>query len=695
LERRLAENAGLGVLTLAAILEKCGVDCEVHHLSRHLFDLRDEDRCRDRARLCAERIAAGEFDAFGISTICSSYPFLLRFAHVVKRLRPDCTVILGGPQATVTDVATLNAFESVDLIVRGEADETLPRVLESLHERPRLALVPGITYRDGSRVVRNANAPPVLDLDSLPLPSFHLLPGARGAALLPIEIGRGCPFSCTFCSTNDFFRRRFRLKSDPVMVAQMSELHRRFGVTRFDLTHDMFTVDRRRVISFCRALLDSRSGLRWTCSARTDCIDEDLLDWMQQAGCVGVFFGIETGSARMQKVIDKGLDIEQARAAIRSCGKRSIQVTAATIIGFPEEEEPDLCATLQLLFEAAAQKHVAPQISLLAPLAGTPIESRYHNQLEFDGNSSDFCNQGFPQGPADLELIAAHVDVFQNFYTVPTRVPKALLQEIAAFATWVLYRCRWLAIALLREAGDPWILCRCWIDFRKKKVGSRQFGEYYSSTEFYRDFVRFSATIATGLEACTLLSVHSHILEIKEDSYVEDTSAHPLAFDGLPVVRESAAVFQVPIDPGTVVNALASGAKVSGEGAEPLSVAWCRHEDGGNLYRLPQVAVHLLELCNGKHTALAIASHLAVTSGSPIENTDPVAGWLAIMERFRSCGLLTYRPPGASDHRSHAGASRRSRTGVTSKTDTPRLRVAPKPGRGARRQSDGPQTSRT
>src|SRR5262249_8992500 len=135
---------------------------------------------------------------------------------------------------------------------------------------------------------------------------FIFFPGVRHCRHFPLELGRGCPFSCTFCSTNDFFRRRFRLKSPAHMIAEMRRVKETYGIDSFELVHDMFTVDRKRVVEFCEALIASQEEFTWGCSARTDCVDEELIAFMARAGCRGIFFGIETGSRRMQRIIDKG-----------------------------------------------------------------------------------------------------------------------------------------------------------------------------------------------------------------------------------------------------------------------------------------------------------------------------------------------------------------------------------------------------
>src|SRR5262249_31676796 len=143
------------------------------------------------------------------------------------------------------------------LILRGEADHSLLALLSALETGSPLSSVAGTTYRNGGKVVRAPDAPLVSQLDLLPLPAFHLYPELTRAKVLPLEHGRGCPFSCTFCSTNDFFRRRFRLKSPAKIMQEMDAVRKRYGVEYFDLMHDMFTVDRRRVVEFCEAVLAS------------------------------------------------------------------------------------------------------------------------------------------------------------------------------------------------------------------------------------------------------------------------------------------------------------------------------------------------------------------------------------------------------------------------------------------------------
>src|SRR5215831_14185289 len=321
--RAIAEHAPLGVLSLAAVLEERGLCPDVVDLNRLYYDFRrkNETQANDFSGFAAAYFRERHYDFIGFGSVCSSYPVTLRVACEVKRQQPDSVVAFGGPQASAVDVATLEAYAPIDLIVRGEAEQTLPQLLDALAQDHALDDVPGITYRRGGKISRTPDGGGITDLDNLPFPAFHLLPDLEKCRFMPLELGRGCPFSCTFCSTNDFFRRRFRLKSPKRMLEEMRRIKATYGHDTFELVHDMFTVDRKRVVAFCEALLQSPDKFYWGCSARTDCIDEELIELMASAGCRGIFFGIETGSARMQKIIDKHLDIERAHARVRSCSE--------------------------------------------------------------------------------------------------------------------------------------------------------------------------------------------------------------------------------------------------------------------------------------------------------------------------------------------------------------------------------------
>ena len=179
--RLIAQHAPLGILSLAAVLEQQGIQPEIIDLNRLYYQyVSSGERCRNGIGFCeyvTRTLESLSVDVFGFSTICSSYPLTLRLARGVRVTHPEATIILGGPQAAVVDVPTLKAFPFVDFIVRGEAEESLPRLLDAISGNSTdLANLRGVTYRKGQDVLRNPNAPVIEDLDSLPAPASPLPP---------------------------------------------------------------------------------------------------------------------------------------------------------------------------------------------------------------------------------------------------------------------------------------------------------------------------------------------------------------------------------------------------------------------------------------------------------------------------------------------------------------------------------------
>src|SRR5438270_6448185 len=505
--RIMGELAPVGILRRAAVLEAKGLQPEVVDLNRVYYEWqqkakRNQDSCKaDFCSFAGDYFAGHDFDFFGFSTVCSSYPLTLRIAAEVKRAHPKSAVVLGGPQASVVDIATMRAYPFIDLVVRGEAEQTLPDLVDALAGNKTLEAIPGITFRnENGEIVRNPAAPLVADLDALPFPAFHLFPDVRHCRHFPLELGRGCPFSCTFCSTNDFFRRNFRLKSPAQMIADMRRVKQTYGINSFELVHDMFTVDRKRVVAFCEALLESKrkneeDAFIWGCSARTDCVDEELIELMSKAGCRGIFFGIETGSKRMQKIIDKGLELNDSAERVRSCDKFKISTAVSLMAGFPDETMDDLRDTAAFFVDSLRYDHADPQLSIQAPLAGTPISIQYKDALVLNDDVADMSYRGWRQDIQDHAMIAAHPEIFSSFYAAPLpHLDREFLKELRDFLLNGMRAFRRLLLGLHQDSGNVVDVFEQWQQWREENEIHFSNGDrtvYYAQPQFPADFLCF------------------------------------------------------------------------------------------------------------------------------------------------------------------------------------------------------------
>jgi radical SAM superfamily enzyme YgiQ (UPF0313 family) len=336
---------------------------------------------------------------------------------------PDLPVLLGGPHATILHREILERFRSFDLVVRNEAEQTLPPLLDRLPGKD-IGDLPGVSYRSRyGDVICNSGSPIIEDLDQLPVPAYDCYPIPElGLAGIRVEAGRGCPFSCTFCSTASFFGRSYRLKSTARLLAEMDGLNSIYGFNSFRLNHDLFTVNRKKVVEFCHAMLER--DYTWSCSARVDCVDPDLLELMWQAGCRDLYFGIESGTARMQTISRKRLDLELVEPTLDVTSRLGIRTVTSFITGYPEEEKEDQDSTVNL----AARLLCRPdrlnesQLHLMVPEPGTQLIAEYGKQLFYDGYITDF---NFPWLESDdRSLLAGDPVIFANHHYFPSRLPR-------------------------------------------------------------------------------------------------------------------------------------------------------------------------------------------------------------------------------------------------------------------------------
>lgn len=430
----------LGLISLIAMAEQAGHEGLLYDPK---LDLQRNRLPMDATlyKRIADEILSQAPDVVGLTTLGCNFICTVKIAAHLKAARPDMPILLGGPHATILASEILKRFPQFDLIVRHEAEMTLTKVLDSLEQR-NFDLIPGVTFRKDGRIVSNPGEPLISDLDLLPWPAFHRCPIAEMKMdSIRVEAGRGCPFHCTFCSTASFFGRKFRLKSAQRIRDEMDFLNANYGIGHFSLTHDLFTVNRKKVIEFCECV--ASSGYTWSCSARMDCVDEQLLQIMRAAGCNSIYYGIETGSERMQKVIEKNQDLAMVDSILDISQRIGLFSIVSLITGYPQEEQADQDDTLDLVGKLFSRDPalVRPQLHLLTPEPGTKLMADFSHELLYDGHITDF---NFPTLEADdAQVMATNPEVFMNHHYFRSTVER----ERHVFATSMFQ--------LLYELGFP------------------------------------------------------------------------------------------------------------------------------------------------------------------------------------------------------------------------------------------------
>jgi radical SAM superfamily enzyme YgiQ (UPF0313 family) len=379
----------------------------------------------------ATQLLQTEPAAVGLTALGCNFIAVVKIARRIKQRRPETLVLLGGPHPTVLESPIMTKFTDFDVLVRGEAEETIVPLLDALDSGKELSAIPGISYRDGSRVCRSTVDAGVMDVDRLRMAAFHSYPISElGLGSMRVEAGRGCPFHCTFCSTATFFGRKYRVKAARKLVSELQSLHRDYGITDFSLQHDLFTVNRRKVLEFCEEVRPY--SFSWTCSARIDCVDSELLREMARSGCRGIYFGVETGSSNLQELVKKRLDISLLGPTLTNAQEVGMDVTTSFITGFPDETLSDLEATLDCLDRC---HRISPtttclQLHLLTPEPGTALYEENKTRLLYDGHISDF---NFPTLAADESaLLRGNPDIFMNHHFYETKLPRETIVGVTS-----------------------------------------------------------------------------------------------------------------------------------------------------------------------------------------------------------------------------------------------------------------------
>jgi radical SAM superfamily enzyme YgiQ (UPF0313 family) len=322
---------------------------------------------------------------------------LLRLA---REACPEALLLAGGPHPTHLAGEVFEDCPALDAIVKGEGELPLLGVLERLEREGRDAGVPdqwrsapGLILREG----QTASVPPLEDLDLMGAPVEHFAadflddPGQ----LSYLSTSRGCPATCNFCNTPEFWGASVRFRTPQAVLRELVLLRARHGLTYYSFRDDTFTANRTRGLALMDLIRGSDLHPLWNCQSRVNLVDEERLVAMKRAGCEFMQFGVEHGSERVLRLLDKGTNMKHAHRALSLVRKVGMNLGIYLITGIPGEQWEDVEITASLV--RLARPHDV-QISPLALYPGTRLFDRYRQEGRI--------SQDFFRGAGDAEIFA-------------------------------------------------------------------------------------------------------------------------------------------------------------------------------------------------------------------------------------------------------------------------------------------------
>ena len=310
----------------------------------------------------------GDADIVGFSCTSPQIKHALHLAKAIKREKKH--IVIGGVHTSALPHDLLDS-RIIDAVVAGEGEKAFLSILEGNRER----------------VVR---CPYIDNLDSLPFPDRFLIKQERniqqayrdnGIRIASIFSSRGCPFQCTFCASNSVWSRKIRCRSANNILDEFEQVVKNLKIDFIKFSDDTFAIKKDLLTEFCEEKLRRNIKTPWGSNIRADTVDEGLLRLMKRAGCKEVWIGVESGSPRILKDMNKGIDLEKVKWVFKATAELGFFRRAYMLLGMPEESPDDIALSERIIEEINPD---AVGFTILAPYPGTSFyEAMRHKDVDW------------------------------------------------------------------------------------------------------------------------------------------------------------------------------------------------------------------------------------------------------------------------------------------------------------------------
>lgn len=291
------------------------------------------------------------FDIIGFSIFTDKhFLFALLLSNKIKDFT-NTPIVFGGPFITLYGQLYPEAFKFIDFMISGDGRIPFSQLARCLVQKTPLEHIPGIIYKHkGSltivpRVQYSIEEMPIPDFEGLPLDLYR----ARNFLRLPYQISRGCNGACSFCVTKNI-DASCEYKSYHKVVAELQQLKEKYDSNLFYFCDNGAINNSYGYLEgLCRTFIDNKINIRWGAYARIEHLDREILEKMKLAGCQFLSFGVESGSDRILRLMNKGITTTQTEKVLRDSARVGIKNSIFLILGYPQEHKEDVESTVDFI----------------------------------------------------------------------------------------------------------------------------------------------------------------------------------------------------------------------------------------------------------------------------------------------------------------------------------------------------------
>jgi anaerobic magnesium-protoporphyrin IX monomethyl ester cyclase len=431
-----------------------------------------------------EHIRRAKPEVVGISTISTCFIIdTFNACRLIKKVSPKTTIVAGGAHPSLVPEETLRLCPEIDYIVVGEGEITFHEFLKAFEGGERdFSRIKGLAWRDEDKFVYTGERELIEDLNSLPMPAYHLFDmynplynmASEGKDTLHVTFSRGCSHKCTFCSETVFWKQRRRGISPKKMVDIFQYLNEKYGRQTFLIGDDIFNYDRQVTREFCEEMLRRKIKVNYWFQSRTDYIlrDKDLLPLLTKTGCFQILLGLEHYSQKALDSYHKGTTIEQNLEALKAARKEGLLIVGAMMMGWWDDNEEGI---------RSLDRFCRPYVShfglgMLTPVPGTPFynEAKKLGRIEeTDYSKYDFLHPIMPtKHMTRKELADLQLNMHRHYYFIP----------------WFLWQTLFHSLPVVRKVHLH-ILKYAWDVFRQEVFGAKGWVQpgYISFDDYRKD----------------------------------------------------------------------------------------------------------------------------------------------------------------------------------------------------------------